>query len=198
MNAKSAPLMFKLIKVIFSEVNAIYAFWVFKLVDLLGYGSIANRVRAFILKLAGFKIGWGCLVYPGMFIHSIRDDVQIGRGTGIARDVYFDAPNPITIGNYVQVGHGVKFVTSSHDLVSNFKTRRPDTTMEPIVVEDYAWLACNVIVLGGVTIGRGSVIGAGSLVTKSIPPNCFAAGSPAKVIRSFERQASSSADTHND
>ena len=55
----------------------------------------------------------------------------------------------------------------------------------PIIIEDDVWLATRVIVLKGVTIGKGSVIGAGSIVTKSIPPNSFAAGVPAKVIRSI-------------
>jgi maltose O-acetyltransferase len=53
----------------------------------------------------------------------------------------------------------------------------------PIIIEDDVWLATRVIVLKGVTIGKGSVVGAGSVVTKSIPPNSFAAGVPAKVIR---------------
>ena len=55
----------------------------------------------------------------------------------------------------------------------------------PIIIEDDVWLATRVIVLKGVTIGKGSVVGAGSVVTKSIPPNSFAAGAPAKVIRSI-------------
>jgi maltose O-acetyltransferase len=45
------------------------------------------------------------------------------------------------------------------------------------------WIACNVLVLGGVTIGKGSVVGAGSVVTGDIPPYSFAIGNPAKVIR---------------
>jgi acetyltransferase-like isoleucine patch superfamily enzyme len=178
----------KITKVLVSEVKVIYAFWVFKLVDLLGYGSIGNRVRAFILKRAGFKIGSGCFIHPGVFIYSINTNLQIGKGAGIGRNVYFDALNSITIGDYVGIGHGTKFVTSSHELISNFQTLRPDNGMDPIVIEDYVWLACNVVVLGGVTVGRGSVVGAGSVVTKSIPPNCFAAGVPAKVIRSLEMQ----------
>jgi len=54
----------------------------------------------------------------------------------------------------------------------------------PIIIENNVWLASRVIVLKGVTIGEGSVIGAGSVVTKSISPNSFAAGAPAKIIKS--------------
>lgn len=54
---------------------------------------------------------------------------------------------------------------------------------EKVVIEDDAWIGANVTILPGVTIGRCSIIGAGSVVTKDIPPNCIAAGVPCKVIR---------------
>jgi acetyltransferase-like isoleucine patch superfamily enzyme len=64
--------------------------------------------------------------------------------------------------------------------------RRNMTTGAPIVIEDDVWLGGNVIVLPGVTIGARSVIGAGSVVTKSIPPDVFAAGNPCRVIKPIE------------
>ena len=54
---------------------------------------------------------------------------------------------------------------------------------KPITIENDCWLASNVIVCGGVTIGKGSVIGAGSVVTRNIPPYSLAAGNPCRVIR---------------
>ena len=54
---------------------------------------------------------------------------------------------------------------------------------KPIVIEDNVWIGVNVLILKGVTIGHGSVIAAGSIVTRDIPCNCLAAGIPAKVIR---------------
>ena len=57
----------------------------------------------------------------------------------------------------------------------------------PITVEDNAWIGGGSIILAGVTIGKGSVIGAGSVVTKSIPENCLAAGNPCKVIRQINQ-----------
>ena len=53
--------------------------------------------------------------------------------------------------------------------------------------EDNVWVASRVIILKGVTIGEGAVIGAGSVITKSIPPYTFAAGNPARVIKSIEK-----------
>ena len=54
---------------------------------------------------------------------------------------------------------------------------------KPITIEDNCWLASNVVVCGGVTIGEGCVIGAGSVVTKDIPPYSLAVGNPCRVIR---------------
>lgn len=53
----------------------------------------------------------------------------------------------------------------------------------PIVIDNHVWVGTNSIILKGVTIGDGAVIGAGSVVTKNVPPNCLAAGNPAKVIK---------------
>ncbi len=54
---------------------------------------------------------------------------------------------------------------------------------KPITIKDNCWLASNVVVCGGVTIGEGCVIGAGSVVTKDIPPYSLAVGNPCRVIR---------------
>ena len=56
-------------------------------------------------------------------------------------------------------------------------------TSQPIVIGDNVWLGCRVTVLGNITIGSGTIVGAGSVVTKSIPENVIAAGNPCKVIR---------------
>jgi acetyltransferase-like isoleucine patch superfamily enzyme len=165
------------------KIPIFYAFWVFKWLDLLGYGSIACRVRGSLLKLAGFNLGWGCILRPGLSIYSTRTPVKIGHHVFMNNNVCFDAGNAITIGNYVEIGHGTKFLNQSCELVSNYSSLRPSVAGPPIVVEDFVWIACNVTVMGGVTIGTGSVIGAGSLVNTNIPPHSFAIGVPAKVIR---------------
>ena len=65
----------------------------------------------------------------------------------------------------------------------NPETRRFEgyTDIRPIVIEDDVWIGRRAIIMGGVTIGKGAVIGAGSVVTKDVPPYCVAAGNPAIV-----------------
>ena len=73
------------------------------------------------------------------------------------------------------------FYSTNHKF--NPETRRFEgyTDIRPIVIEDDVWIGRRAIIMGGVTIGKGAVIGAGSVVTKDVPPYCVAAGNPAIV-----------------
>ena len=90
---------------------------------------------------------------------------------------------PIYFGSAVNCGPDIKLITSWHPY-ENFN----QVKAAPIILEDNVWLTMNIIVLPGVTIGKNSVIGAGSVVTKSIPANVLAAGNPAKVIKVINRE----------
>lgn len=97
----------------------------------------------------------------------------------------------VTIGNNVFFGPNCTVATPIHPMCAEERRiqQKSDGTLfnyeyaKPIVIEDDCWLASNVTVCGGVKIGKGSVIGAGSVVTKDIPENSFAAGNPCRVIR---------------
>lgn|GEM_PF-1042096 len=89
---------------------------------------------------------------------------------------------PVYFGKSVTIGPDVKIITSWHE-ISNFNMVKA----EPIIIEDNVWITMNAIILPGVTIGRNSIIGAGSIVTKSIPPNSLVGGNPARVIKTIER-----------
>jgi acetyltransferase-like isoleucine patch superfamily enzyme len=90
----------------------------------------------------------------------------------------------VSVGARTLVGPNVSFFSGTHPLDPAVRRGIEGPELgKPVIVEDDCWIAGNVIVLPGVTIGRGSTIGAGSVVTKSIPPFSVAAGNPAKVIR---------------
>ena len=59
----------------------------------------------------------------------------------------------------------------------------PDVIRKPIVIKDKAWIGFNSIILKGVTIGEGAIVGAGSVVTKDVPPYTIVAGNPARIVR---------------
>ncbi|WP_390405546.1 sugar O-acetyltransferase [Lacticaseibacillus jixiensis] len=88
----------------------------------------------------------------------------------------------ITIGNNVFIGPNVSLVTETHPQVVAQRLAGLEYA-RPITIEDNVWLCTNVVVLPGMTIGKNSVVGAGSIVTKDVPANVLAVGNPCHVIR---------------
>lgn len=99
------------------------------------------------------------------------------------------AYNEIKIGRNCLIAANCQIIDGSgHDLSMENPANRVNTTGDtrPINIEDNVWIGINCIVLPGVTIGKGSVIAAGSVVVKDIPPMSVAGGNPAKVIKQYE------------
>jgi len=116
-----------------------------------------------------------------------RGKVNIGENTWIGPRCrfYTDASVTISIGKNCDIAPEVAFMTGSHDVGdSNRRAGRGYCTS--IVVEDGCWVGTRVTILGGVTVGHGSVIGAGALVIKDVPPNCVVAGVPARKIKTLD------------
>ena len=90
----------------------------------------------------------------------------------------------VRIGEDVQIGPHVQLLTATHPLDPGPRRDKWESA-EPIVIEDNVWLGGGVIVCPGVTVGKNTVVGAGSVVIKSLPPDVVAGGSPAKPIRSI-------------
>lgn len=91
---------------------------------------------------------------------------------------------PITIGDDVQIGPNVQLLTPTHPL-DPARRRAKIEGAAPIVIGDNVWIGGGAIVLAGVTVGANSVIGAGAVVTKDVPPDVVAVGTPARVVRSL-------------
>jgi acetyltransferase-like isoleucine patch superfamily enzyme len=102
----------------------------------------------------------------------------------------------IKIGDRVLIAHNTSiFDSNTHplnaaerhrqyvDIITTGHSKEIDLNEEPVVIEDDVWIGCNSVVLKGVTIGRGAVVGAGSVVTKNVPPYVVVAGNPARVVR---------------
>lgn len=112
---------------------------------------------------------------------SVGDDVSLGL-----RPILMASESTITIGNKVMFGPEVMIIGGRHNtaVVGRFMTdvhvKRPEDDLG-VAIEDDVWIGSRAIVLQGVRIGRGSIVGAGSIVTKSVPPYAIVAGNPAKV-----------------
>lgn len=106
----------------------------------------------------------------------IGDDVFINYGSSIA------AMESIRIGARCLIGtYTIILDNNFHRIEPEWRDEMPDSA--PVVLEENVWLGARAIVLPGVTIGHDSVVGAGSVVTRSIPPRSLAAGVPARVLK---------------
>ena len=121
--------------------------------------------------------------FKGLHNLSIGDNTSIPKGS-----VFYCTEAPLTIGKKVVFGPRPTIITGDHriDVVGRYILDNVEKLPEndaPVVIEDDVWCGANVTILKGVTIGRGSVIAAGAVVTRSIPPYSIAGGVPAKVLK---------------
>ena len=119
-------------------------------------------------------------VVPVELVTYTSGRIEIGNHTFVNYGSSIAARTSVRIGSYCHLGH-YTFVMDNdqHDVVRH--TELPQS--EPNVIEDHVWIGSKAVILPGVRIGSRAVIGAGSIVTKDIPPRCVAAGNPARVLR---------------
>jgi maltose O-acetyltransferase len=139
-------------------------------VENYGRIEVGDRVRIEALTVPVELVAW-------------RDAIlTVGARTFLNYGASLSAHRSVTIGERCLIGNYAVIMDSDyHDLTD----RTCSGEAQPIVIEDDVWIGVRAIILKGVRIGRGSVIAAGSVVTKDIPPRSLAAGVPASVIRSL-------------
>ena len=131
------------------------------------------------------KLGFGSTICRYAILETAGGFIHIGEGSLIGDFTSLYGQGGLTIGKHVQIASGCRIVPKT----TSFGNREMLIGEEGykalgISIHDNVWLGVNCVVLDGVTIGTGTVIGAGAVVTKSIPENSVAIGIPAKVIRS--------------
>jgi acetyltransferase-like isoleucine patch superfamily enzyme len=141
-------------------------------------------------NVMGFQSGVNVWLESGVKLNiGFKGILRIGDFVYINSYTIIDCQNSITIGSRVQIGPHCYIGDFDHGVHVNvqhpFDHRYPKD-LAPVVIEDNVWLGAGSIVLKGVTIGKNSVIAAGSVVNRDIPPNCVAGGVPAKKLRIIE------------
>jgi len=113
--------------------------------------------------------------------------ISIGNRSGLGEGCYLVAMDKITIGNDVMIGPEVMMLTGGHDFKDKNKTLiKQEVIVQPIKIGNDCWIGARVIILPGVEIGDRVIVGAGSVVTKSLAKNGVYAGNPAKKIKELE------------
>ncbi|HEX7034935.1 MAG TPA: acyltransferase [Pseudomonadales bacterium] len=134
------------------------------------YGARLKRLGEQTVMQVGFRV-----VNP--------ENVEVGSHCNFADGVFITGGGGVTIGNWVGFGPDTKIWSVNH------RFDDPDRPWllqgwerKPVVIEDDVWLGANVFVMPGVTIGRGAIVSAGAVVSKSIPPYALVAGNPGRVV----------------
>lgn len=138
-----------------------------------------DEVRELFCKLTASKIDKSCIWVPP-FYTEFGKNIKLGKNVFINSGCHFQDNGGIEIGDGTMIGPRTVIVTLNHDL--NPQTRL-SATPEPVKIGKNVWIGANCTILPGVTIGDNSVIGAGSVVVKSIAANVVAVGNPAQVVK---------------
>ncbi|KAJ5555870.1 Maltose/galactoside acetyltransferase [Penicillium sp. DV-2018c] len=158
------------------------------------YDQIGEKRLELLRKLVG-KVGDGTFIEPP-FLPDYGCNVVIGKDCFFNWNVTILDTSLVVIGDRVQIGTGVSIITAGHD-TSILSRRKFVEFGHPIFIEDDCWIGSNVTILPGVRIGQGSTIGAGSVVTKDIPPFSVAVGAPCRVKKIIPSAEEEEQDTNN-
>lgn len=143
----------------------------------------ADQVRALFSELTGQMVDETFNLIPPFYTAGGLE-IRVGHKVFINQCCTIYDMGGVDIADLVMIGPNVNIITASHPVEP--AERRGYIEAKPIVIERNVWIATAATILGGVTVGENSVVAAGAVVTKDIPPNSFAAGVPAQVIRSLK------------
>ncbi len=144
-------------------------------------------------------VGDRTLIDGELLVHDYGGSIKIGSDCYIGMETRVWSGEQLEIGNHVFIAHNTTIVdTNAHQVDAGERAAHYQRTVvegrpfekgsiatSPVVIEDHAWINFNVAILKGVRIGEGAIIGAGSVVTKDVPPYVLCAGNPAQVIRAL-------------
>lgn len=139
-------------------------------------GLLSQLLSADNLRRKGASVGT-IVAVGNVMINGPRRNLSIGSFSAIGK-AELATHDVLTIGKSVVINDGARILTASHDIASSsFALRKA-----PVAIDDYAWICTGATILPGVRVGRGAVVGAGCVLSKSVPPYALAVGNPARIV----------------
>lgn len=129
-----------------------------------------------------FSLGDYSVIESFACINNAVGDVIIGDHTRVG--LHNTIIGPVTIGSHVNLAQGITVTALNHNFEdTNKRIDEQGISTNPVIIEDDIWIGANAVILPGVTIGHHSVVAAGAVVTKDVPPHSLVAGVPAKIMK---------------
>ena len=138
-----------------------------------------EEIRALFSGLTGREIDDAFTLFPP-FYTDCGKNIKVGKGVFINSGCCFQDQGGVEIGDGTLIGQQVVIATINHDLAPE---RRADMLPRAVKIGKNVWIGAHATILPGVTVGENSVVAAGAVVTRDVPPNAVAAGVPAKIIK---------------
>ena len=150
-----------------------------------GRGSkIYPSVRMDTPPYRSFRLGRHSVIESYCCINNAVGDITIGHHTRIG--IHNTIIGPVSIGSHVNLAQGIVVTALNHQFLDASKRiDQQGITTRAVVIGDDVWIGANAVVLPGVTVGSHSVVAAGAVVTKDVPPRTVVGGVPAKVIKNI-------------
>lgn len=150
--------------------------------EINGRYHTAEELNALVSELIGKPVDESFALFPPIYADFGRN-ITFGKNVFVNSGCCFQDQGGVTIGDGTLIGHQVVFATLNHMLDP---ADRASMTASPITIGKNVWIGSHATVLAGVKVGDNSVVAAGAVVTKSVPPNVVVAGVPAKIVREIK------------
>ena len=149
------------------------------------HSVIHHSVRMDTPPYRRFSLGDYSVIESFSCVNNAVGDVVIGHHTRIG--LHNTVIGPVTIGNHVNLAQGITVTALNHNFSDTSKRiDQQGVSTTPVTIGDDIWIGANAVILPGVTIGNHSVVAAGAVVTKDVPPYTLVGGVPARIIKSLK------------
>jgi acetyltransferase-like isoleucine patch superfamily enzyme len=152
--------------------------------------TIGDNVTINALSVHGVSVGNNVSILDNTIIectgvlNHLGEGISIGDNVGISQNCFIQVRGKVSIGNNVIFGPGVSIFSENHIFDDpNIPIAKQGVVREDVFIEDGSWIGAKATILSGVTVGKNSVVAAGSVVNKNVPPYTVVGGIPAKIIK---------------